>query len=76
MRIHDYVGLSAADRAEIERETAGHLSLLDVLRWGARRGGRAGELARVISDVVVQDEYTHDIVVPYGEGLVLVYDTT
>ena len=27
-------------------------------------------------DLVVQDEYTHDVVVPYDDELFLVYDTT
>jgi hypothetical protein len=31
---------------------------------------------RLIQSVVVQDEYTHDVVVPAGSGLYLVYDTT
>ncbi len=27
-------------------------------------------------DIVIQDEYSHDIVVPYSENVYLVYDTT
>jgi hypothetical protein len=30
----------------------------------------------VVKDVVVQDEFTHDVIVPWGPELVLVYDTT
>jgi len=29
-----------------------------------------------VAEVVVQDEYTHDVVVPWRDGLFLVYDTT
>ena len=36
----------------------------------------AQEPPRTVSDVVTQDEYTHDVVVPWGERLVLVFDTT
>ncbi len=31
---------------------------------------------RSIERVVIQDEYTHDVVLRYGEGVYLVYDTT
>jgi hypothetical protein len=30
----------------------------------------------VVAEVIVQDEFTHDVIVPWREGLVLVYDTT
>ena len=38
--------------------------LQDVVRW------------RMVASVVVQDEYTHDVVVPWEDGLYLAYDTT
>lgn len=31
---------------------------------------------RFVSAVVIQDEYTHDVVVPFEEGTHLVYDAT
>ena len=31
---------------------------------------------RLIADVVVQDEYTHDVVLPWDDVHWLVYDTT
>ncbi len=31
---------------------------------------------RLVADVVVQDEYTHDVVLPWEDGVWLVYDTT
>jgi hypothetical protein len=37
---------------------------------------RAQEPPRMIRDIVTQDEYTHDVVVPWGERLVLVFDAT
>jgi hypothetical protein len=45
--------------------------LADVVAWAARQRGR-------ISDVVVQDEFTHDVVValPGPPPLWLVFDTT
>lgn len=29
-----------------------------------------------VSDVIVQDEFTHDVVIPWRQGLHLVFDTT
>jgi hypothetical protein len=58
----------------VEREIDGHRSLLDVFRWSETRP--KGTLdPRVIASVVTQDEYTHDVIVPWRDGLVLVYDT-
>jgi hypothetical protein len=47
-----------------------HKSLADVLRWGLSQ-----DPPIVIADVVVQDEYTHDVLVPWGDRW-LVYDAT
>jgi len=60
---------------QIESELAAHRSLQDVLNWS--KSQPAGALMpQVIEDVVIQDEFTHDIIVPWRDGLVLVYDTT
>lgn len=48
-----------------------HNSLEQVVRFGI-----AHPEPKLIADVVVQDEYTHDVVLPYDDHLVLVYDTT
>lgn len=37
---------------------------------------RAQEPPRTVADIVTQDEYTHDIIVPWDERLVLVFDAT
>ncbi|HEU5056973.1 MAG TPA: hypothetical protein VFU21_10635 [Kofleriaceae bacterium] len=69
MQIEDRVGLTAEQRAALERELAPLASLHDLIRWGLPRGW-------IVSAVVVQDEYTHDVVMPVGEGRVLVFDST
>lgn len=46
-------------------------TLEDVIRWAL-----ASKPPRVIARIVVQDEYTHDVVLPWADGLWLVYDTT
>lgn len=37
---------------------------------------RAQDPPRAIGDIITQDEYTHDVIVPWSERLVLVFDTT
>jgi hypothetical protein len=46
-------------------------TLEDVSRWGL-----ALTPVRIVSDVVVQDEYTHDVVIAHPAGVYLVYDST
>ena len=58
-------------RAEALGAVAGQRTLEEVVRWGL-----ALRPPRVIERVVVQDEYTHDVVLPYADGVYLVYDTT
>ena len=66
-------------RASIDPATAESLEALtgmfhtieEVVRWGLM-----GKPRRMIEEVVIQDEYTHDVVMPYADGLYLVFDTT
>jgi hypothetical protein len=46
-------------------------TLADVIRWGLSRCPE-----RSIVDVVIQDEYTHDVVMDWDGGRYLVFDTT
>lgn len=64
-------GVRRQIEAEIERVVASQKTLEDVVRWGLSQTP-----PRLIERVVVQDEYTHDVVLPYAEGAYLVYDTT
>ncbi|HEY7544352.1 MAG TPA: hypothetical protein VID27_05700 [Blastocatellia bacterium] len=73
MRVTNRADLSPGELASIEEEVIGHRSLEDVLRWGLSQPIR---LPQVISDVIVQDEYSHDVIVPLQSGLVLVYGAT
>ena len=75
MTVSNAAGIFPDEFARIELELAGHSSLSDVLHWSDRQP--AGDLLpQVIADVVVQDEFTHDVIVPWRDGLVLVYDAT
>jgi hypothetical protein len=63
--------LDASARTCLEREVLPLGSLQDVVRWAFTQSP-----PRDVSAVVIQDEYCHDVVVPWREGLVLVFDTT
>ena len=67
----DLSGLPTERRAALERELAPLTLLQDVVRWGF-----AHTPPRDVAEVVVQDEYTHDVVVPWEDGRYLVFDTT
>ncbi len=62
--VDDRVGLGSARGDALAGLLASQRILQDVVRW------------RMVASVVVQDEYTHDVVVPWDDGLFLVYDTT
>ncbi len=75
MHVVNRANLSAEQLAAVERELAGQQNLNDVMGWALSHS--AGVFTPVvIAGVVVQDEYTHDVVVPWRDNLVLVYDTT
>jgi hypothetical protein len=46
-------------------------TLQDVVAWGLAQTPPA-----IVCDVVTQDEYTHDVIVPHPDGTYLVFDTT
>jgi len=60
-----------ATLASIETLVTGHRTMEEVVRWGL-----ASKPMRLVARVVVQDEYTHDVVVPFRDDVFLVYDTT
>ncbi len=62
--LHDRVGLSPSQHDALVAVLESQHILQDVVRW------------RLVASVVVQDEYTHDVVVPWEDGLYLAYDTT
>jgi hypothetical protein len=56
---------------QLDAVVAAQKTLEDVVRWGLSQ-----KPPRLVERVVVQDEYTHDVVVGWREGAYLVYDTT
>lgn len=63
--------VSPAVRASIQALFAAQKTMEDVVRWGL-----AQKPPRLVEDVIVQDEYTHDVVLRHPSGVYLVYDTT
>ena len=46
-------------------------TLADLMSWCSRQVPRAQ-----VSEIVTQDEYTHDVILPFGPGTYLSFDTT
>ncbi len=74
MKITNLANLSDEDFAEIEKELLKHKTLGRVLSW-ANTKSKGDFLPQIVAEVITQDEFTHDIIVPY-KNLFLVYDTT
>lgn len=74
MRLVNQSELPAMRISELETEIPEQENLKDVVKWAL--ANPAEFVSQVVADVVVQDEFTHDVIVPWREGLVLVYDTT
>lgn len=75
MRVVNKAGLAPEQLAAVERELAGQQNLNDAMKWAFAQP-RGTFLPSVVADVIVQDEFTHDVIVPWRDRLVLVYDTT
>lgn len=64
---------SETESENLEAELSPHKSLMDVLAWA--KGKLSEEVHRhVAAEVITQDEFTHDVIVPY-RNFFLVYDT-
>jgi hypothetical protein len=67
----DHAGLPADELAQLTARVAAHTTLGHVVRgWATERP------PRLIVEIITQDEYTHDVILPYRDELHLVYDTT
>jgi len=66
----DYADLDETTRERLARIVASHNSLESALKWGRAQSPRVD-----IESILTQDEYTHDVLIPF-EGRCLVYDTT
>jgi hypothetical protein len=69
--IGELSGSAIVDASEILSQARALETLGAVLRWSLARTPQAEFV-----DVVVQDEFTHDVVVRVADGLYLVFGTT
>ena len=72
--INNLSGLSTEDFGLLETELARHKTLGHVLNWAAEKP-KSDVAPQIVAEVITQDEFTHDVIVPYRD-LFLVYDTT
>ncbi len=70
-RVPVSIAPGAAIPASIAEELAGLVTLGDVMKWGF-----AQSPPRSPSEIVTQDEYTHDVVLQLEPDCYLVFDTT
>lgn len=75
MNILDRANLSETELAALSSELGQLETLSDVLRWG-RAQPEGSVLPTVVGEVVIQDEFTHDVVVPWRNGRAIVFDST
>ncbi len=75
MRVVNHANLTPEQLVEIEAELSEQQNLNDVMKWALSHP--AGVFTpSVVANIVTQDEFTHDVTVPWRDGLVLVYDAT
>lgn len=72
--VKNRTNLSQIDFEAISIDLKEHQSLQDLLRW-AERQPEGALIPGAISELIVQDEFTHDLVVPW-RNLFIVYGTT
>ena len=67
----DRAQLDLTERQRLAREVAEQSTLGHVLEWGL-----AQKPVRRVEEIVTQDEYTHDVLVPLAPPLYLAYDVS
>ena len=74
MKVKNLARLPENEFVELASELAKHKALGQALTW-ANSQPKEYFLPQVVAEVVTQDEFTHDVIIPY-KNLFLVYDTT
>lgn len=68
--LYDHADLEPSERDDLAASVAGLTSLERVLHWARALTPPSG-----VEEIITQDEFTHDVVVPVA-GRYLVFDTT
>ena len=63
--------LPAPAFGDLQAAVAGHATLERVLEWG-----RTHTPPRRVEEIITQDEFTHDVLVPLDNSQYLAYDVT
>lgn len=74
MKITNLANLSEEKFNKLEKILAKHLTLGNVLTW-ANSQDKSDFIPNIVDEVITQDEYTHDVIIPF-QDFFLVYDTT
>jgi len=74
MKITNLANLPENEVAELENDLAKQKTLGQALTWASSKP-KGDFLPQIVAEVVTQDEFTHDVVIPY-KNFFLVYDTT
>lgn len=69
MQLYNYGALTDEQVQQIEVVVSGHKTLDKIITWSATQNYK-------IAAMLAQDEFSHDIVVAYENGLYLAYDAT
>ena len=69
--LYDHANLAAQVRRELAAAVATLPTLQEVIQWGLSLPEES-----TILDVVVQDEYTHDVVMKWRDSYHVVFDAT
>jgi len=75
MRIVNHADLLPEQISQLKGELFGQQNLNDVMKW-ALSHPKGVFIPSVVANVIVQDEFTRDVIISYQDGLVLVYDAT
>ena len=69
--LYDYTDLAPVERSDLTTAIQSLRTLADVLAWAPTR-----HPPRSVVEIVTQDEYTHDVVLPFGGDHFLAFDAT
>jgi hypothetical protein len=71
MRIIDRANLSPQTHSALERELSTLGTLQEAVLWGRRQTPPV-----ILVESIAQDEYTHDVIATWRDGLVFVFGST
>ena len=75
MKIENLANLPENELAGIEEALAKLNTLGQVLIWAVQKKSKPDFLPQIVAEVVPQDEFTNDVIIPYKDFF-LVFDTT